>query len=392
MFHYTDYAAQLRKEFGFVINSAMISDIPGYAWTTVTGLAKGGVKYFSSGPNFMGENHPYWGDRAGHFVKTWADKPVWWTSPSGEEKVLFWTGAKGYSSWHGTSPGAVFERGPKKIAGYLNELTENGYPYEMVQWRYNIVADNGPIDTTISAFVKQWNEKYASPKIVLNTTDKLFEAFEQKYGNNIPVVKGDISPYWEDGAVSTADEEGKNRLNSLRLQQLTTLYSMLNPKEFNRQKFYEAWTNILMFHEHTWGAHNSTTQPDIPFVTEQWRIKKQFMLDAAEQISSLEQSLLKPLHHSQSKKIAVFNTSSWKRSGPVVIAATESNKSVIDVTGKKIPLQKLSDGKSVFMANDVPPLGTAVYEITDEDSITSYYFFFNNRQFTFERKNFDYLE
>ncbi|MEG0850864.1 MAG: glycoside hydrolase, partial [Flavobacterium sp.] len=101
MFHYTDYAAKLRKDFGFTINSAMISDVPGFAWSTVTALSKGGVKYFSIGSNFMGLDHPYRGDRAGHFLKNWGDKPVWWTSPSGQDKVLFWAGAKGYSSWHG---------------------------------------------------------------------------------------------------------------------------------------------------------------------------------------------------------------------------------------------------------------------------------------------------
>jgi alpha-mannosidase len=366
MFHYTDYAAQLRKEFGLKINSAMISDIPGFAWTTVTGLSKGGVKYFSSGPNFMGNDHPYLGDRVGHFVRTWGDKPVWWTSPSGEEKVLFWAGAKGYSSWHGTAVGQVFERGPKKIAAYLEQLTEKNYPYEIVQWRYNIVADNGPIDTGISDFVKQWNEKYASPKIVLNTTDKLFETFEQKYGNQLPTVKGDITPYWEDGAVSTAEEEGKNRINSLRLQQLTTLYSMLNPKQYNAQKIYEAWTNIIMFHEHTWGAHNSTTEPDVPFVTEQWRIKKQFMLDGDEQINTLEKNLFQSLGNPQSKKIAVFNTSSWKRTGPVVLSGAFTGKSIKDNAGNKKPLQKLSDGNYVFIANDVPALGSATYEISND--------------------------
>lgn len=367
-FHYTDYAEQLRKEYGITINSAMISDVPGYAWTTVTGLAKGGVKYFSSGPNYLGETHPYLGDRVGYFIKAWGDKPVWWTSPLGEEKILFWTAAKGYSSWHGTAPGAVFERGSKKIAAYLNELAAENYPYDMVQWRYNIVADNGPIDTTISAFVKQWNEKYSSPKIILNTTEKLFETFEKKYGDSIPVVKGDITPYWEDGAVSTAYEEGKNRVNSLRLQQLTTLYAMLNPKQYNKQKFREAWTNIIMFHEHTWGAYNSISQPDVPFVTEQWRIKKQFMLDADAQTTNLEKTLLQPVSDPQSKKIAVFNTSSWKRSGPVVIPMGINGKSVKDAAGKKLPLQKLSNGSYVFMASDVPPLGSAVYEVTDAEA------------------------
>jgi alpha-mannosidase len=371
MFHYTDYAQQLKKEFGFTINSAMISDIPGFAWSTVTALSKGEVKYFSSGPNFMGNDHPYLGDRVGHFVRTWGDKPVWWTSPSGEEKVLFWAGAKGYSSWHGTASGQVFERGPKKIAAYLEELIENKYPYEMVQWRYNIVADNGPIDTGISDFVKQWNEKYASPKIVLNTTDKLFETFEQKHGAQIPTVKGDITPYWEDGAISTAFEEGKNRTNSLRLQQLTTLYSMLNPKQYDAQKFYEAWTNVIMFHEHTWGAHSSISEPDVSFVTEQWRIKKQFMQEGEEQINTLEKNLLQPLSNPQSQKIAVFNTSSWKRTGPVVLLGTITGKSIKDSAGNKMPLQKLSNGNYVFLATDVPALGTATYEISNDKPTSS---------------------
>ncbi|MCO4292585.1 hypothetical protein NF867_06910 [Solitalea sp. MAHUQ-68] len=367
MFHYTDYAEKLKKEFGFNMNSAMISDVPGFAWTTVTALAKGGVRYFSSGPNFLGDTHPYWGDRAGYFVKTWGDKPVWWASPSGEEKVLFWAGAKGYSSWHGMAPGGIFERGPGKIAAYLNQLDQNNYPYEMVQWRYNVVSDNGPIDTAISRFVDQWNKTYSSPKIVLNTTDKLFEEFEKKHGTELKTVSGDISPYWEDGAASTAEEEGKNRVNSLRLQQLTTLYSMVNPQKYNTDKFYEAWKNVIMFHEHTWGAFNSISEPDVPFVTQQWGIKKQFMLDADQQINALEKELLLPVTDQSSKKIAVFNTLSWKRSGVVMLPEGSNAKSVKAASGKLLPVQKLSNGTLVFMATDVPALGTTIYELSNTE-------------------------
>jgi hypothetical protein len=362
--HYTEFASQLRKEYGLRIPSAMISDVPGYTWTTVTALAKGGVKYFSSGPNYMGETHPYLGDRVGEFVRAWGDKPVWWTSPSGEEKVLFWAGGKGYSSWHGTAPGGVFDGGPKKIATYLNELDEKKYPYDIVQWRYNIVADNGPIDTSISRFVKEWNEKYSSPKIVLNTTDKLFETFEKKYGKDLPVVKGDITPYWEDGAISTAKEEGQNRLNSLRLSQLTNAYAMLSPGQYKEQEFFNAWTNILMFHEHTWGAYNSTTEPDIPFVTEQWRFKKQYMLDADSQINVIANKLFQPLTDEKSRSIAVVNTLSWPRSGPVKINV--AGKSVKDSHGQVYPLQRLSDGTYVFLASNVPAFGTEVYTVSDE--------------------------
>ncbi|HWI93163.1 MAG TPA: hypothetical protein VNT20_17920 [Flavisolibacter sp.] len=366
VFHYTDYAEQLRKQYGVKIESAMISDIPGYAWTTVTGLSKGGIKYFSSGPNYLGETHPYLGDRVGYFVKAWGDKPVWWMSPSGEEKILFWTAGKGYSSWHGTPAGGEFDKGPKKIAAYMNELSEHNYPYDMVQWRYNIVSDNGPLDTTISNFVEQWNQKYSSPKIVLSTTDHLFETFEKKYGNKIPIVKGDITPYWEDGAFSTAYEEGINRSNSLRLQQLTTLYSILNPAKYNADSFCNAWKNILLFHEHTWGAYNSTSEPDLPFVTKQWEIKKQFMLDADAQINRIEKDLFDPITDAQSKKIVVANTSSWMRSGPVIFESSINAHSIKDQKGKSLPIQKLSDGKYAFIAENVPPLGTSVFTMTDE--------------------------
>lgn len=363
LFHYTDYAAQLRQQYGFAIPSAMISDVPGYTWTTVTALAKGGVKYFSSGPNYLGEGHPNLGDRVGHFVRHWGDKPVWWVSPSGEEKILFWTAGKGYSSWHGTAPGAVFERGKQHIAQYLQLLADSSYPYEMVQWRYNVVADNGPIDTAVSRFVKEWNEHYQSPKIVLNTTDQLFATFEQRYGKQLPVIKGDITPYWEDGAGSTAQEEGQNRRTSLHLQQLTNAYAILGAARYDAQRFYEAWTNVLLFHEHTWGAHNSISQPEVPFVTEQWRIKRQFMQDAYMQAEGLSQALLQPITDSSSRRIVVVNTLSWERSGPVKIAV--AGKSVKDAQGRRYPLQTLQDGGYVFVAKGVPPFGTAVYEVTD---------------------------
>ncbi len=361
MFHYTEYAEMLRKKFHLPIESAMISDVPGLAWATVTGFAKGGIRYLSDGPNYTGKNSPYLGDRVGYFVKTWGDKPVWWESPSGKEKILLWTAAKGYSSWHGTPAGGIFLSGPKKIAGYLNDLAAEQYPYKMIQWRYNIVADNGPVDTTISDFVKQWNEKYQSPKIVLTTINKMFEEFQSRNGDNLPVVKGDITPYWEDGAASTAYSEGVNRLNSLRCQELTTLYAMLAPKKYNTHDFYQAWRNIMMFTEHTWGAFNSISDPDLPFVTEQWQIKKNFMLDANKEINTLTDELLQPLTDTTSKKIAVINTLSWPRGGAVYLPSAIDANVITDANGKTFPLQKLSDGRKIFIAENIRPLSVSYF-------------------------------
>ncbi|MBK6777522.1 MAG: hypothetical protein IPG74_17335 [Flavobacteriales bacterium] len=90
----------------------------------------------------------------------------------------------------------------------------------MVQWRYNIVSDNGPVDSTLSDFVREWNEKYISPRLIIANGGEMMQEFETKYGKDIPTWSGDFTPYWEDGAYSTAKEEGDVRVLSARLSNL----------------------------------------------------------------------------------------------------------------------------------------------------------------------------
>jgi alpha-mannosidase len=83
--HWTDAARQMRTTYGFApIRSAMHSDIPGLSWTVVSALAESGVRYFSSGPNYV-PGMPDRGDRIGATIKALGDKPFWWAAPR------FWT-------------------------------------------------------------------------------------------------------------------------------------------------------------------------------------------------------------------------------------------------------------------------------------------------------------
>ena len=47
------YATQLGERTGVPVDSAMISDVPGYTWGTVTAMAQAGIKYFSVAPNYF---------------------------------------------------------------------------------------------------------------------------------------------------------------------------------------------------------------------------------------------------------------------------------------------------------------------------------------------------
>ncbi len=365
LFQLMDCARKLQAEYDVKINSAMISDIPGYAWGIVPALVQSGVKYFSSGPNFM-PRLPNWGDRIGYTLKKWGDRPFYWLSPSGKEKLLVWVAGKGYSLFHGGNAGSIMNNGAKTIIDYMNRLAEIGYPYEMVQLRYTVGGDNGPPDEYLSDFVKEWNAKYESPKIIISTSDEMFTEFEKRYGANLPVVKGDFTPYWEDGAASTARETALARNAAERLIQAETVWTLLNPASFPFDDFEKAWRNVLLFNEHTWGAHNSISAPDDPFALGQWQIKQAFALDAEKQSNKLLKDAFKTIqNHSEEpvKVLDVLNTNSWPRTDLVQISREVKlvGDRVLDEKGNPVPSQRLSNGDFVFLAKNVDPFSAKRY-------------------------------
>lgn len=260
---------EIQKRTGVPVESAMITDVPGYTWGIVPAFAQTGVKYFSIGPNG--------GDRIGHTIAARGDKPFWWIGPNGKDKVLVWMTGTGYYR--------VFSSGDNLLR-YLSQLDAKGYPYDYVQVRH-CLGDNGAPDVNFADTVKQWNETHAYPKLVIATTAEMFHDFEQRYGDKIPIAKGDFTPYWEDGAASSARETAFNRAAADRLVQAETLFAMFNPKAYPLGDFYRAWRNVVLYDEHTWGAHNSISQPDAPFVKSQWAIKQANALDADRQSREL---------------------------------------------------------------------------------------------------------
>ncbi len=358
----TEYSRSLRNSFHVPINTAMQSDVPGISWSMVSALAQNGIRYFSNGPNYV-QNLPDKGDRIGSTLRELGDKAFWWKSSSGKDSILLWTCGKGYSSWHGFAEGAVKERGTEKIAEYIDELDSIQYPYFIVQWRYNIVSDNGPTDSSIPDFVRAWNQKYSSPKLVLANVTDMFQRFEKQYGKTIPVLSGDFTPYWEDGAYSTAKEEAQNRVMSEKLLSLINFAKQKNIP-LNKDWLYKAKRNIVLFHEHTWGAWCSISSPDSSFTMHQWEYKKRFIDSANYFINKIQLSIIpNTVNPSQ---ITVVNTLPWNRSGYVEIEYPASFKGnqLTDDKGNKIPVQKNTDGKLCFVASDVPAKGEKMYQFS----------------------------
>jgi alpha-mannosidase len=277
-----EYAQQLEKSYGIRISNAMITDIPGITYDGLNNYTRNHIPYLSLGPNYV-ENLPDHGDRVGGVIKETGDQVFYWKpSLNSNEKLLVWTAGKGYSYFHNIQDGEKESKWESRISAYVHQLQSSNYPYDLVQLRYTKNADNGPVDTNLCSFVHAWNERYDSPKLVIGNVDSLYQNFEQRYGSVIPVRTGEISPYWEDGAYSTAVEEMANRKLALQTIALDEFARKKNVYSAHEVEFYQLHRNIILFHEHTWGSWCSISDPALFFTTEQWRIKKSF-LDSAEQ-------------------------------------------------------------------------------------------------------------
>lgn len=366
LMHVTSFANQLEREQGIQINSAMITDVPGYAWGIVPALAENEVKYFSIGPNHM-PHKAHSGYQVGHTFEAWGDVPFYWEGPSGKNKVLFWMTRHGYSWFHDWLLGKMRHTGGTPILKFLGELDHENYPYDMVQIRYTL-GDNGGPDTDMPEFVREWNETYEYPKFRIATTKEMFEDFERKYADKIPTHRGDFTPYWEDGAASSALETATNRNTAEHLVQAETLWAMLDEKAFPSAEFDEAWTNVLLFSEHTWGAYSSKSDPDKDFALDQWRVKKGFADNADRQAETLIDQSLSRIQQPDTvvRSFLVFNTNSWERSELIKIPASwnAAGFSVVNTAGKAVPTQTLSTGELAFWADKIAPFSAARFTLS----------------------------
>jgi hypothetical protein len=361
---WTDAARRLKRRFGIeAAPVAVHTDIPGLAWPTVTALAQAGVRYFSSGPNYMPNLKPDGGDRIGSTLMEHGDRPFWWVSPSGRERLLTWVAGRGYSLFHGGNVGNAGEAVTRAFLDYARDLTDRSTPWEMVQVRYTVGGDNGPVDPALPALVADWNERYETPRLVLDSLQGLFEAFERRYGASLPEKRGDLTPYWEDGALSSAAEEALAREAARRLLQAEALWAIVDPAAFPRERAEQAWRQLLLWHEHTWGAAASVSAPDRPEVAAQWEYKRAFALGADRGSRALLDDAIGRAAPATDLRgggtVPVVNTLASRRSGLVVLPAdvsADGDRVSVD-GGRALPSQRLRDGSLAVAVADVPPLG-----------------------------------
>ncbi|MCP4310335.1 MAG: hypothetical protein GY790_03650 [Bacteroidetes bacterium] len=340
------------KEYGIPVKTAIGSDVPGYSWGMVPAMSMQGIRFFNMAPN---NNY-----KLGYLFH-WADKPFYWLGPDGYSSVLTWMASHAYIYFWNS------DEKLNRVPRFLGNLERSGFPYEIAMLRYEVGGDNGHPDPFLPLMVKEWNEKYAFPRIILSTNSQLYDTFTERYEEDIPVYSGDLTPYWEDGAASTAADLALNRQAGESLIQARALEAILQPGSLDARDVDDAWNKIIMYDEHTWGAWCSKSEPYAPFTVSQEKYKQKFALDAYDKTNMLIEEVLREVESPGSGWVDVVNTLSWQRSGLVFLSPAQSSTGdrVLDDQGKAVVSQRLASGELAFLAEHITGFGSRKYRIEE---------------------------
>ncbi len=226
----------------------MISDVPGYTWGSISAMAQAGIRYFSPAPN--------WFDRIGRLMVDWQDKPFWHISPSGKEKVLVWIPWSGYAFSH-----VQHEMSGELVAKYQDRLDSINFPYDISYERWSGHGDNAEPDPQIKRVhqglepgvrVAEVHHLVNEPG-VCGIREEIRQCYSEIQGRPHPLLGR-----WRRYLPRSRRESTATR--PIVLTQAEALAAMYAPRSGRTADFNEAWRNVLLYSEHTWGAGRQRQQ------------------------------------------------------------------------------------------------------------------------------------
>jgi hypothetical protein len=195
--------AELRRCFGARINTALQHDINGVPWPLADLLLDHGVELFVMAVNrHLGNHVP---PRPGVFR---------WRTPSGRELRVM--NGNHYSMFDQIL--LTWERSldsmQRGLADYLAHLERIGYPHDFLYLTTTAAPemwDNSPPNLPVAQLIRRWNEVAHQPRIRYVTSEDLAARIRQIPADQLPLLAGDWTDYWNFGCASTAATVARSR-------------------------------------------------------------------------------------------------------------------------------------------------------------------------------------
>ena len=391
---------RMAHQFDGQILTGSITDVPGLSWGLPTILGGAGVKYFFGGmPTYFewGRNdiHTFWDEST--ILRHGRPDAFRWQGPDGNSVLVYYQGSYGFFG-DVTGPHS-YKYVMDRLPGELEKMQEKGNPFSVMRYIHNGV-DNYPPSMEISEIVREWNEKWAYPRLIVGTNTMFFTELE-KQCSNVRTFKGEL-PHTDYvvGALSTAKQTTINRLAHDQLacaEKLATIASVAVDMPYPADDIRKAYDDMMLYDEHTWGK-------DYPAGRLQdwaWNEKSHFAYRAAGLAQQITNAGVSHLVNQIERKedgdyIVVLNPLSFARTDIVRVPKFRGESSRVydlslpgsdpevcqyaELAGPQSPVpyaayryargqfepHELSD--MVFLAKDVPPLGYKVFKLGDKTS------------------------
>lgn len=271
--------------------------------------------------------------------------PFWWHGTHGG-RVLVWL-AKMYCELRkvcGSPP--VLASGESGLELWLDEFERADYLPDSVLL-YGQEADNTDLDPQPADFVRRWNAAYAFPRLVPGAVSGFFRDVEARFAERLPAYRGDGGAYWEDGAGSSMAATADARFAQATLpaaERLETLAAVHGDGlAFGAGRFREAWRELLLYDEHTWGAFLSATAPDARLARDQAAVKESFARQArawAERLVHAGAVRHGLSWNAEGREVVVFNPHSFPVSGLVEVEVALGEGPLDPSTREPVPARR----------------------------------------------------
>ncbi len=319
----------IRDELGLPVRHAMNSDVNGQNWPLVDVLLDAEIDAFSMATNI-------------HF----GGSPLAWPN------AFHWQGPSGRSilAWNGWDYGFAREAGVDDDLARLRDetwprierwLRERDYPLPVLLLQlYDAFGDNGSASATLSGFVRRWNETVGAPRLRIALPRDWWAAV-RAHGTTLPTHRGDWTDYWNFGCGSSAREVAINRRSRARLRAADAADAALRAlgdtggageQDSTRHAppgtRQQAWEDLILWDEHTWGADCSVSRPGDEDTAVQWNHKAAYAYRARSLSAMLARDavaeLARRVEHTDDDAFLIFNPLPTPRTvaGPLPKAAT----------------------------------------------------------------------
>ncbi|KIL42185.1 hypothetical protein SD70_03250 [Gordoniibacillus kamchatkensis] len=306
--------------------------------------------------------------------------PFYWEGTNGG-RVLTWL-AKMYCELRkvcGSPP--LLSAAERGLDMWLQEYESPDYAPDAVLL-YGQEADNTDLDPQPVDFVKRWNGTYEFPKLIACDVAEFFEYVEQEFGDRLKTVKGDGGAYWEDGAGSSIVPTIEARRTQAmlpaaeRLESLAVLHH--EGWDFPSRQFDEAWRDLLLYDEHTWGAFLSATEPEALLQRDQWAVKEGMGRSArqwADRLLHVAATRHSLSWNNDGREVVVYNPNSWPMSGPVRVEISPAEIVLDAETGHNVPLRPIrtmaTQAVVELWVDGVPGFGYRRYVLASDKAVAS---------------------